>query len=223
MKKITILCVALALSFMVVPALALTNIVENWDFSTGPFTDWKNGTIAGHVAFSFGTYPFNNAYTPYTTTEAVVYQICDASSGGGWIPGGTAESYNFSFMYLRPQSTNIAEYGIWYSTNATAPAFGGPDNPGSGWTLISQSTALAVTGYGNYTTFSASGTLAGIQPQWFAVAFEGSTDPTYTSYASFTRVDLTTQCVSSVPMPPSALLMGSGLMGLLGWRRFRKG
>jgi hypothetical protein len=28
---------------------------------------------------------------------------------------------------------------------------------------------------------------------------------------------------SNVPVPPSALLLGSGLLGLAGWRRFRKG
>jgi len=27
----------------------------------------------------------------------------------------------------------------------------------------------------------------------------------------------------SVPLPPTVLLLGSGLLGLVGWRRFRKG
>ena len=39
---------------------------------------------------------------------------------------------------------------------------------------------------------------------------EGNTDG-----VAFFRVD-------AVPVPPSAWLMGSGLLGLLGWRRFRK-
>jgi hypothetical protein len=218
MKKIIILMAAVALAFMAMPALALTNIVVNGDFNTGNLSGWTNG-VEGHASFQNGIY-YNYAYTPYTTAEAAMYQICDASTGGGWITGGTAETYNFSFWYARGESSNISEYGIWYSTNATAPVFDGPDGTNSGWTLISQS-SLSVSGF---TPFSLSGTLEGIQPQWFAVAFEGSTSSDYVYAAVFDNVSLTTECSGpTVPVPPSALLLSSGLLGLVGWQRLRKG
>jgi hypothetical protein len=40
---------------------------------------------------------------------------------------------------------------------------------------------------------------------------------------TFTSMDYATFSASTVPLPPSALLLGSGLLGLAGWRRFRKG
>jgi len=42
-------------------------------------------------------------------------------------------------------------------------------------------------------------------------------------YAPFLQVELTGSPPAVVPVPSSLLLMGSGLLGLAGWRRFRKG
>ena len=59
--------------------------------------------------------------------------------------------------------------------------------------------------------------------QWFAYAANGTYlggdnfyyayNPGFEGFAS----------PSSVPLPPSVLFMGTGILGLVGWRRFRKG
>jgi hypothetical protein len=57
-----------------------------------------------------------------------------------------------------------------------------------------------------------------LAPDWLRVGTDivgGSTPPTFNASFSLTGTE--------VPLPGSILLLGSGLVGLAGWRRFRKG
>jgi hypothetical protein len=68
--------------------------------------------------------------------------------------------------------------------------------------------------------YSTDGTIDGSQPQYFLIVLEGKD----CIYPGFDNVDLSTVCPppTGIPVPPSALLLGSGLLGLAGWRMFRK-
>ncbi|MHB9073036.1 MAG: hypothetical protein ACYC6G_05885 [Desulfobaccales bacterium] len=226
MKKITILLAILALAFLAVPAFALNNTVVNGDFQTGTLAGWTQVDNLLHDPFfiaNAGTNYYARSTMLGPLLESSMYQVVDASTSDGWLAAGTSESFDFKFDYRRPDGTS-AEYGIFYSSAAVAPAFGSLDSPGAGWTLISEvdtEPGLARTSLldpcGPWATIEITGTLVD-QPRWFAIAFEGrSIDGIFQT--NFDNVSLTTQCV---PVPPSMLLLGSGLLGL-GILRFRKG
>jgi hypothetical protein len=226
MKKLTILLAIFTISLIAVPALA-NNIVVNGDFETGPYPTASPPTQnAPGWSLESGGRPFFDtlsglgyyATTSSSTILCSIYQVADASTSDGWINGGTSESYDFKFDYQ--QTVANLQYGFFYSTDASAPAFGNLANPGAGWTLISAvTTRMPQTTGAERRLVEVTGTLEGINPQWFLLAFEGTSYPSPSIRANFDNVSLTTS--SAVPVPPSLLLLGSGLLGM-GVLRFRK-
>jgi hypothetical protein len=230
MKKATILLAILALAFMTVPAFALNNIVLNPGFENSSHLQYWLDSVPGHNAFttsSSGTDDF--ARSSSRTTESQMYQIIDASTSEGWIAGGSSETVNFSFQYRRPDSA-IAEYGLYYSCDPTVPATFNLDAVNTSiWKAISvvnSEPGLPQTSGSDWGTVSVVDyKIDDCQPQWFVIAFEGqdhrqSSYPYTTYHADFDNVSLTTSCSPVVPVPPSVLLLGSGLLGL-GALRFR--
>ena len=236
MKKIRILLAILALALMAAPAWA--NSVLNWNFETqNPITlsyldsGWINGYSGGHY-FSTGTYDTNNHFAQARDecNFDVIYQIVDVSklsngnSNPDWHPGGTSENYTLSFDYSRPDDS-VAKFALydWNSTLAVPTSVSDPTNPNSHWAQVIGFTTLAKTTddllppTNLYTT---SGTINGSQPQYFLVILEGEAG----CYPGFDNVNLSTVCPppTGIPVPPTVLLLGSGLVGLVGVRRFRK-
>jgi len=88
-------------------------------------------------------------------------------------------------------------------------------------------TSYQVQGYSRSDSLSGSfdvsiGNIIGIQS-----FCEGGTDqqgPGYISYQFFAQSNATIELgdFNAVPLPPTVLLLGSGLLGLAGWRRFKK-
>lgn len=225
MKKATLLFMVMALALMTVPALALNNIVLNGDFQNAPnhLQYWTQVDNLLHDPFTVantGANYYARAMSWGPLIESSMYQIVDASTSDGWLADGTSESFDFKFDYRRPSDLGIvaaSEYGLFYSSAAVAPAFGSLDAPGAGWTPISVvNTEPGLPPTSTFKTVEITGTLPD-QPRWFAIAFEGRGIDCLI-FADFDNVSLTTQCV---PLPPSALLMCSGLLGLglVGWRR----
>jgi hypothetical protein len=115
--------------------------------------------------------------------------------------GGNASDYSISTVGQSPSTVN---HEAWYSVLGAADGYIFAENYVS--TNSSQAPGYYYSGSSyrfNDTTEAAS-----------AYVWDNAQGSYYTNYA-FTG--------SAVPLPPSMLLLGSGLLGLVGWRRFRKG
>jgi hypothetical protein len=231
-----LLIVSLALALMT--GLALANSVVNGDFQTGNLSGWTNhATASPRTGFLIGDTYYAQSDPTYHSSgthfyESEMYQIVDVaklsngSANPNWNPSGTSESVSFSFNWTRPDST-IAEYQLYYWTGDGAPTTFNNDSPDSSWVKLLDAAFTDSTHSG---TFTYSTTIANSQPEYFAVGLEGQSNRTFNygtwqyDYfnATFDNVCLSTEC-QVVPLPPSVLLMGSGLLGLglVGWRRKR--
>ena len=138
----------------------------------------------------------------------------------GWNAAGNAERWWFTFQYGKSGNAG-AEYGLFYhnGTSDTAPAFGRADNPGSNWVALKNVTSLPSAD--DFTTVMVDDIITGQAPRWFAVAPEGQTAYSGLTVLGTSEFDDFALYTQVVPVPPSALLLGSGLLGLalLGCRR----
>jgi hypothetical protein len=109
---------------------------------------------------------------------------------------------------------------LWYTElNNTAPAL---TNTGPFLNIPTSGMPLP-----HYLTSTVYAPLGGDWAYYFALhtgysaaaLFDGSND----AYKGYAWAVHDGNVGSPVPMPPSALLLGSGLLGLVGWRRFKKG
>ncbi len=229
MRKLTVLLMVLASALLVAaPALAgyeyplppgLANEVTNGTFETGNFTGWINnnflGTlIPGHTFFTVvGDNSNHYAQSVGYVKESSMYQIIDESQFNGWNANGTSKNWWFQFAYKSTDSA-IAEAAAFYyrGVSATAPAFGGIDTPGPGWEPLYNNTSLANEAC--CTTVYACDTIDDFQPQWIAIGFEGI--GTSSGAAAFDNIAFYGECESTfiIPVPPSVVLLGSGLLSL---------
>ncbi len=186
------------------------NEVQNGDFETGNLNYWTaSGTFA--VYQEPGNY-FAGTYGTNGPASGSIYQVIDETAYSGWNPLGTAKLWSFQGGYDNTSLDSVRFALYYYPSNpATAPAFN-PTNP-TGWTNFLDHTIIGdATG-----TYQTQGTIDNFQPRWVAVLIQ--TDAVNQAFALVDNIDFEGQCV---PLPPTAWLLGSSLLGLAGWRRFRK-
>jgi len=133
----------------------------------------------------------------------------------------TREWRGLNWNYGSGTLTTTFYYYADSDSDDPAPAFNAY-NP-VGWTVITSFTSGASDDYVEFEQYSCSGKLD-TQPYWLAVGIvlKGTDADTYGSFkGAVDDVCFVGKCVDpAVPVPPSALLLGSGLLGL-GVLRFR--
>ena len=233
MRKLSVLLMVLALALlMAAPALAgyecplpldLQNEVKNGDFQTADPVTGSHKYLWTPVGFPFSWFSDGPNYYVKTVSSALtaqLYQVIDERLYNGWDPNGTIKQWWFQFQYLKLDGGNAEVAVFYYNGNpASQPSFGGIDNPGAGWLSLYSATQLDQTPCG-WTTVYACGTIADFQPQWIAIGFEGIGGTCGVAFDNFAFYGL---CESDfiIPVPPSLVLLGSGLLTLAIFR-FRK-
>jgi hypothetical protein len=214
LKKLIFLMMILGAVLLVQPVLADglgPNELVNGDFATGDLTGWTQ--FPGYTTFSvypYGSPPPNylagGGFSGFTTNR--IYQIIDETEFSSWNPAGTGKQWQLDFDYLLTGNAH-AYVNLWYfDTNGGSQ----PDILDPGWYIFFSE---YLTGSPTLTHYSASGLLDGFQPQWIAYGL-GVTTFDSSGYGAFSNNDFEAQCV---PVPPSAWLLGSGLLSLVGLRR----
>jgi hypothetical protein len=205
-----ILRVFLAVSLvalMAAPALANLAI----DFSDGSANDFSNGSWS--LGFKFTT---NDA--PVTVTQLGFYD--DGKNG-------LTENHDVGIF---DSAGNVLVSATVLTTDALTSWF--RFHSITPYTLAANQTYFiqAVTGSEHYTYFPAGfsvdpaitfATDAWKNPQTNALAFPNSSYGFTQDQGSLFGPNFVMG--AEVPVPPTILLLGSGLLGLGGWRRFRKG
>jgi hypothetical protein len=230
MRKLSVLLMVLALAFLItVPALAdytcpvpggLDNEVTNGTFdSVKPGNvpeDWNQKIILG-VQTIFDVNPTGQyAQSTGTTVKSKMYQIIDESKFNGWLDNGNSKNWWFKFDYQSPDDAVAVAAAFYYDGISTSPpGFGDIDNPGNGWEPLLAETTLNETSCG-FEPICVNGTIIGFQPQWIAIAFEGLSSQSCDARAAFDNIEFYGQCESFniIPVPPSVVLLGSGLLSL---------
>lgn len=165
-----------------------------------------------------------------------------AASGTGWSLAESGDTY-------RDPWTSTGNDGIWTLTNTSAPAIyrilidaglgntvfdtTSPDDPAYGTPGSARGLTFNVVGANPYdivATYRDEVALTGSAPvgdlyRYLDIVFTntgGFGSGRSLGFIADTDNILFPGDFTPVPLPPSVLLLGSGLLGLVGWRRFRK-
>ena len=229
MRKLTVLLAILALGlFVAMPAWAV-NEITNPSFDPG-LNDWSvsanHASLDGYPTISDGTnhvYIAGLAGHASSEVEGSIYQIIDESAFEGWNAAGTYKTWTASVAYRVFGAAGGEVYAFYNSSlSDTAPVLPDPDDnaalAAAGWTALFRTDFEP--GSADWATYENSGTVEGFQPRYVAFVLEGivAAGDAANNYVEFDNVSFEGQCHAAVPVPPSALLFGSGLLGLVGFR-----
>jgi hypothetical protein len=221
-KIVVFLGVLAILGLMMGPALA--NEVANGDFESinGAFFGWTNPTNGHQVMENYsgagGTFV---GFNRYADNEKGIQQVIDESQFSGWLPNGTGKIWSFSVD--RNQTGFGTMEVLLYYLNYNGAIQPGDEFKGefssSNWVNFLDHDFLMASGgdTGGWVTYSTNSVITAMQPQWIGVVLECQPQEAG-GHAYFDNVVFNAQCV---PVPPAVWLFGSGLLGLVGWRRFK--
>lgn len=223
MRKIAIV---LALALVLGGALAMsaqanilnpfTNTIMPNELTNPDFTpDGTGWNTSANVTFN-GTQAVFGSGTGY------IYQIVDDqydAAGNvreGWLDNGIGKHFDFSSHFDTGQNATIELELFYYPDNNAKPNFD-PKNTGDWVTAGIRSVVLNPGNLFNEADMSVQ--IDGFQPRWVTAMFTATPTGTPNTF-NLNSLDLEAYC-KPVPVPASALLLGSGLLGLVGFR-FRK-
>jgi hypothetical protein len=189
------------------------NEVQNGDFQTGNLLHW---TSSGDQIGVTDNYTPGDYYARLGANQTCyIYQVIDESQYSGWNQLGTGKLWSFNATHDQFQADSSVRFDLYYyPSNPTGqPAFD-PTNP-TGWTNFLDHTFYT----DEYGLYQAQGTINNFQPQWVAVVIQMATGTNENAHTVADNVDFEGKCV---PLPGAALLLGSGLVGLAGWRLRRR-
>ena len=213
MKKcnlILLICVlAVALGAATVQAIPIP-----LPFSNGSFED-----PIGYVVGSFTTLPAGSgAIDSWTVGNKTIDWI-----GTYWTPQDGSRSLDMSGLV--GDAGSISQWFATASGQKYEVTFWMAGNPDGGPTSKTLNVATSVANNTNY-TFDTTGhsltSMGWVKESFFFTAGGPATTLTFTSGDS-TGYGPALDNVSVIPLPPSVLLLGSGLLGLVGLRRKLKG
>jgi len=210
-----------AMADILTPASPGINYAVNTD--QGFFTN-STGYNAGPVqSYNAGSYFYLAAATGSTYSDAGIVAYFDGSLKLG-------ELSNVSVVSMgNPVSLNLwLDTGgdgsfFLYDSSGKLTSLNGDSYGGASLADINDTTVFfmfAGDGAGNSYTLAAlkAGDVAGINANTPVALWIGLTNPNSANIYSISIF-----AVDSAPLPPTILLLGSGLMGLAGWRKARKG
>jgi hypothetical protein len=187
------------------------NEVKNGDFETGNLSNW---IVSGSVSVTFFPEPSGNYFAGNHTGESgSILQIIDETAYSGWDPLGTAKLWSFNATHDIFGTDGTEHFALYYfPSNPTAqPAF----DPTIWTNFLDRTFHIGEEGL-----LQAQGIINDFQPRWVGVFIQMTSGPDSGAHTVVDNIDFEGKCV---PLPGAALLLGSGLLGLAGWRRLRKG